>query len=758
MPCPWVILSFSDYETKESVPLFVEDFPARNARVKRMARMNNETKAEGWKLGGDTDTHNDPLLDCIVMLSKVHGHPVSRNVVRAGLPLVNNALTIELFPRAARRAGLSSRVLRQPLDTINQFTLPVILLLEDRKACVLVNIDPDNETLTVVFPETGIGEEKISRKDLEKVYSGFSIFVRPEYRISEQNVDEQEESPHGWFWGVLFSSWKMYRDVLIASFFINVFGLATPFYILNVYDKVINNAAYETLWVLTSGIMVIFVFELVMRGLRGYFIDEAGSKANLIISAAIFEKVLGLRMEVRPKSVGAFSKNLQQFDSIRDFITSFSITTVVDLPFVLLGLFAIWYLAGMMVGVHLLGIILLVGFAAYVQVPMRQAVQRTFKASAQKNAILVEGLSGIETVKMHGAESQLQRGWEESVSFISKWGAKARFLSNSVNHVSTFIRNTTLVGAVVVGVYQVLDGDLTKGGLIACVILTRRVISPMSQVVNLATRYHQAKEALTALNAIMAKRVERPPGKTFLHRNQFKGDIELKDVSFSYPGSSSEVVKNLSLTINAGERVALIGPIGSGKTTVGRLLLGLYEPTRGMVAVDGTDIRQIDPSELRHFIGCVPQDIVLFSGTIRDNITLGTYGVDDTDIFRVAELAGVTDFVKKNPLGFDMPVGERGRELSGGQRQSVAMARALLLDPPILLFDEPTSSMDNTSELNLRKKLIQIIEGKTLIIITHRASLLDLVDRIVVIDNGVVVADGTRARVMEDLSSGALSF
>ena len=719
---------------------------------------SKKQNVDGWKLGGDTDVHNDPLLDCIVQLAKFHGRPVTRNAVRAGLPLVNNALTVELFPRAARRAGLSSRVIRQPLDTVNSLILPAILLLEERKACILTDIQAENETMTVVFPETGMGEKKIALNDLEENYTGFAIFVRPEYRVSEQNVDDQVERPGNWFWGVIFSSRKIYRDVLIASFLINIFGLATPFYILNVYDKVINNAAYETLWVLTSGIMIIYFFELLMRGLRGYFIDEAGKKANLIVSAAIFERVLGLRMEVRPKSVGAFSKNLQQFDSIRDFITSFSIVTVVDLPFVLLGLLAIWYLAGMMVIVHIIGMALLVAYASYVQIPMKKAVQRTFKASAQKNAILVEGLSGIETVKMHGAESQLQRGWEESVSYISGWAAKARFLSNSVNHVSVFIRNTTLVAAVVVGVYLILNGDLTKGGLIACVILTRRVIGPMNQVVNLATRYHQAKEALTSLNKIMAKPVERPQGKTFLHRSHFRGDIELKNVIFSYPGSSNEVLRNLSLKIGAGDRVAIIGPIGSGKTTVGRLLLNLYEPTNGMVAMDGTDIRQIDPSELRHFVGCVPQDIVLFSGTIRDNITLGTYGVDDADIFRAAELAGVTDFVKKNPLGFDMPVGERGKELSGGQRQSVAMARAILLDPPVLLFDEPTSSMDNKSESNLKKRLAPIVEGKTLIVITHRASLLGLVDRIIVVDSGMVVADGPKERVMEDLKSGELSF
>ena len=721
--------------------------------------MTESTKPqEEWRLGGDTEVHNDPLLDCIVLLARIHGRPVSRNVIRAGLPLVNNALTVQLFVRAAKRAGLSSRVLRQALPDINPLTLPAILLLEGHRACILTALDKETGLLTVIFPETGMGEENINLAEIEQIYTGFAIFVRPLYRIDDQNVEDQAERPQNWFWGVMFSSWRIYRDVLIASLLINIFGLATPFYILNVYDKVITNAAFETLWVLSSGILIIYFFELLMRGLRGYFIDEAGQKANLLISASLFEKVLGMKMEARPKSVGAFSKNLQQFDSIRDFITSFTITTVVDLPFVVLGLFAIWYLAGPMVLVHIGAIVLLISFALYVQAPMRKAVQRTFKASAQKNAILVEGLSGIETVKMLGAESQLQRGWEESNSFISKWGAKARFLSDSVKHGAIFIGNATLVGVVIAGVYQIYAGDLTKGGLIACVILTRRVISPMNQVVNLASRFHHAKEALAALNRIMAKPVERPPGKTFLHRARFKGEIELKNVTFSYPGATTEVLKNLSIKIEPGERVALIGPIGSGKTTVGKLLLGLYEPNSGMVAMDGTDIRQIDPSELRHFIGCVPQDVTLFSGTIRDNITLGTYGIDDAEIFRAAELAGVTKFVQKNPSGFDMQVGEQGKGLSGGQRQTVAMARALLLDPPVLLFDEPTSSMDNKTESSLKKKLKKIIEGKTLILITHRASLLDLVDRIIVIDSGVVIADGPTARVKEDLKSGQITF
>jgi len=544
----------------------------------------------------------------------------------------------------------------------------------------------------------------------------------------------------------------------VASFLINLFGLASPFFVLNVYDRVIPNNAVETLWVLAIGITVVYLFALIMRALRGYFVDEAGKKADLRLSSMLMQKVLGLRMEVRPTSIGSFSRNLQEFESIRDFITSFSITALIDLPFVALGLLVIWYLGKDIVLIHITAILLLLLYAVIIQGPLRKAVANTFAASAQKNALLVEGLSGLEAVKMLGAESQVQRAWEEAVAYIARWSVRSRLLSSSVSHFSFFIQSMVVVAVVVAGVYQIAEGLLSTGGLIALVILSRQAVAPMAQVVNLATRYHRARAALKSLNSIMALPVERPAGKSFLHRAGFKGAIGVKNLTFAYPDQQINVINDITLDIAAGEKVGIIGPIGSGKTTLGKLVLGLFEPTGGMVSMDGTDIRQIDPAELRRFVGYVPQDITLFRGSVRDNITLGTHDVDDARIMNAARVAGVDQFVRKHPMGYDMEVQEGGRGLSGGQRQCIVLARSLLLDPPVLVFDEPTSNMDNRTEALLKQSLARIIKDKTLLLITHRASLLDMVDRLIVIDNGAVVADGPKASVLEALKSGQLKL
>ena len=721
-----------------------------------MSEKNGDTPPGDWNLGRETDTHDDPLLDCLIQLAKLHGRSVSRTSLSSGLPLVHNRLTVELFTRAADRADLASRILRKPLDEISALQLPLVLLLNEQRACVLVAKEDGGKEYKLLLPETGMGEKVVSGEELEKLYAGYGIFVRPKYRMERPSLDDLSPvSTKDWFWGTLFKSWRIYRDVFVASFLINVFGLASPFFVLNVYDRVIPNSAFETLWVLAIGISVIYVFAVLMRGLRGYFVDEAGKKANLEISSVLFQKVLGLRMEARPQSVGSFSKNLQEFESVRDFITSFSITALIDLPFMALGLLVIWYIGGSIVIVHLVAIVLLSLYAFLIQAPLQKAVENSLQASAQKNAILVEGLSGLETIKMLGAESQIQRAWEEAVSYIAKWSARSRLLSSSVNHFSYFVQSIVVVAVVIGGVYMISKGNLSMGGLIALVILSRQAIGPMAQAVNLATRFHRAKAALKTLNAIMELPVERPAGKTFLHRTGFRGDIELKNLTFSFPGQTIKVLNNISLKVSAGEKVGIIGPVGSGKTTLGKLILGLYEPSSGMISMDGTDIRQIDPAEARRFIGYVPQDITLFRGTIRDNITMGTHDVDDNLVLHAAELAGVDEFVKKHSMGFDIEVAELGRGLSGGQRQSVALARAVLLDPPILILDEPTSNMDNRTEVRLRDNLSKVIKEKTLLLITHRASMLEMVDRLVVIDDGIIVADGPKASVLEAMGKRA---
>jgi ATP-binding cassette subfamily C protein LapB len=723
-----------------------------------MSAENKNTPPDDWHAGGKSDTHDDPLLDCLMQLTKLHGRSASKTALTAGLPLVNDKLSVELFPRAAERAGLSSRILHRSLDKITNIQLPVVLLLNDRQACILVKRNGDGKLITLM-PETGMGEKELSVEELKEIYTGFGIFVRPKFHVERETLDEISPGiKKNWFWGTLSESWRIYRDVFIASFLINVFGLASPFFILNVYDRVIPNSAFETLWVLAIGITVVYIFAMVMRGLRGYFVDEAGKKANLKISAMLFQKVLGLRMEARPRSIGSFSKNLQEFESIRDFITSFSITALIDLPFVVLALLVIYYFAGPMVLVHIGAILLLLIYAFFIQVPLQKAVEESFQASAQKNAILVEGLAGLETIKMLGAEGQIQRAWEEAVSYIAKWSARSRFLSSSVNHFAGFIMGMAVVVVVIVGVYMIANGNLSQGGLIAMVILSRQAIAPMSQVVNLATRYHRSKAALTTLNGIMELPSERPPGKSFLHRGRFEGSIEMKNLDFAYPNQTVKVLVNITLKIKAGEKIGIIGPIGSGKTTLGKLILGLFQPLSGMVCMDETDIRQIDPADLRQNIGYVSQDITLFRGSIRSNITMGAHDIDDKAMLRAADLSAVTDFVKKNAMGFDMEVGELGRGLSGGQRQCVALSRALLMDPPVLVLDEPTSNMDNRTELLIKENLSKVIQDKTLVLITHRASLLEMVSRLIVIDNGTVVADGPKESVLEALRKGQLNM
>ena len=715
--------------------------------------------ANDWNITGNQEMHEDPLLDCLIILTKMYGRNASRASLSAGLPLVQNRLTVEVFTRAANRADLSSRTLEKSLDEIGAVQLPAILLLHDREACILVEKNITQNEYKILLPQSGSGEKVITRDELEKLYTGYAIFVRPKYLIDKKSVaDAHSDTSKHWFWGTILESWRVYRDVFLAAFLINVFGLVGIFYVLNVYDRVIPNNATETLWVLSIGVAVIYLFAVVMRALRSYFVDEAAQKSNLKISAMLLKKILDLKMEARPQSIGSFSKNLQEFEGIRDFITSFSITAVIDLPFTILGLFVVWWIGGIIVLVHVIAIAILITYAYFIQAPLQRVVEKTIRASAQKNAILVEGIAGLETIKMLGAEGQIQRAWEEAVSYISKWSNKSRIISSSVQDVSYLVQNVMIVAVVVVGVYMITAGNLTSGGLVALVILSRQVIAPMAQVVNLATRYHHAKEALKTLDEIMKLPVERPAGKTFLPRKRFTGAIGVKNLTFSYPGQTTKVLNNITLEIAAGEKVGIIGPVGSGKTTLGKLMLGIYEPISGMITMDGTDIRQIDPAEFRHFMGYVPQEIILFRGTVRDNITMGAHEVDDQNVIQAAEMAGVAEFVKKHPSGFDMVVEEFGRGLSGGQRQSVAIARALLLDPPVLVLDEPTSNMDNRSEIRLKGYLAKTVKEKTVVLITHRASLLDMVNRLIVIDNGSIIADGPKEFVLEAMKKGQLNL
>lgn len=699
-------------------------------------------------------TVDDTLLGSLTILAKILDKPHSADSLVAGLPLVDNKLSPKLFSRAAERAGLSSKIVKRPLEKISNLVLPAVLLLNDDSACVLLEVTASSAR--VIFPETGEGEANITVDELKQQYSGYSIFIKPVHHFDQRTKQTDIPRAGHWFWGTISRFWPIYTEVFMASILVNSFALASPLFIMNVYDRVVPNHAIETLWVLAIGVVIVFVFDLLLRTLRGYFIDVAGKKADVILSATIFEKVLGIKMASRSNSVGSFANNMHEFESFREFFTSATLTTLIDLPFTFLFIFVIWTISGELAYVPLLAIPLVIIVSLIIQVPLRKTVNELFRHSGQKSAMLIESLTGLETIKSIGAESPIQRKWEQTIGFISKHSQRARVLSAMAVNFTTFIQQMATVCVVVFGVYMITEGDITMGALIASTILTGRALAPLGLVASALTRYHQSKAALTSLNKLMDLPVERPTGREFLHRPDFKGGVEFKKVSFRYPEQPIDALSEISFKIQPGEKVAFIGKIGSGKSSIEKLILGLYEPSEGSILLDGTDIRQIDPVDLRRNVGYAPQDVTLFFGSIRENIALGKPFADDAAILKAAEIAGVSSFVNRHPSGFDMPVGERGEGLSGGQRQSVTVARALLLDPPVLVLDEPTNAMDNSTEEQFKRRFAETLGDKTLLLVTHKASLLSLVDRIIVLDQSRVVADGPREQILTALKKGQI--
>jgi ATP-binding cassette, subfamily C, bacterial LapB len=698
---------------------------------------------------------DDPLLGCLLILATRHHRPVSAESLVAGLPLVEHRLTPPLFLRAAQRIGLSAKQVKRPLDAIPDLVLPAVLLLQEQQACILVH-RVDCETALVVLPELGTSEREVTLEELQQRYSGHAMFVGPALRFDERTADNAVPRPRRWFWDVVVPSWPIYGEVLIASFLINLFGLAVPLFSMNVYDRVVPNHALETLWALAVGVGLVIGFDLLMRVLRGYFIDVAGKKIDVLLSANILEKVLGIQMAARPASVGAFANNVQEFESFREFATSATITTLVDLPFVLLFIAVMFWVGGPLGWIPTLALPLVIGVGLALQVPLARVVHTTSRLAAQRQATLVESLVGLETIKVMGAQGAVQRKWEQVIGQIARFGLSARLLSACAVNFSVFAQNAAYLAVIVGGVYLIADDKLTMGGLIACSILTGRVLAPLSQVAALLTRYDQARVGLQSIDRLMQLPAERAPDKAYVHRPAIQGGIEFRNVRFAYPNQATEVLADVSFRIVPGERVGIIGRVGSGKTTIEKLILGLYSPSSGAVLIDGTDLRQIDPAALRREIGYVPQDILLFYGSVRDNIVLGAPYADDAAVLRAAAIAGVSEFINRSPQGFDLPVGERGEGLSGGQRQAIAIARAELLCPPILLLDEPSSAMDTRSEEQFKAHLALELDHRTLILVTHRASLLTLVNRLIVVDQGRIVADGPKERVLAALAGGQI--
>ncbi len=696
----------------------------------------------------------DALLECLLIVARAHGELPTREALLAGLPLEQARLSPALFERAAKRVHLTSRVVKSPLAQLKTGLLPAIALLQDHNACVVVELDLQTNEARVVYPELPDAPVTVALDALEAQYLGSAIYARPAHRFDARTPAVRKGRQGHWFWSVMAESRPLYVDVLFAALLANLFALGMPLFTMNVYDRVVPNHAFETLWVLALGLSLVLVGDLVLRTLRGRFVDLASSRVDVKLSAFIMEKVLGTRMEQRPASAGSFASNLRAFESVRDFIGSATVVAFIDLPFSAIFMVTIAWISWEMLIPLVLGSLIMLLYSLAVQGRMHALAETTFRANAQRNATLIEGLVGFETIKALSAESVIQTKWENSAALLARVGAQLRLLSSTASSSSAFVQQLVNLSIVIIGVYAISERQLTMGGLIACTMLASRAMAPVGQVSGLLVQFHTASTALSSLDQMMERDVERPDDANYVSRGRMLGGVEFRNVSFSYPGQSAPSLHNLSFKIKPGEKVAILGRIGSGKTTLEKLILGLYQPTEGAVLADGIDLRQIDPAELRSQIGYVQQDIMLFYGSLRDNITLGAPLAQHSDIVRAAEVGGVLALVNQHPEGFDMLVGERGESLSGGQRQGVAIARAVINDPPILLLDEPTSSMDYSSEDDIKQRLAVFAKDKTVLLISHRTALLDLVERIIVMDGGRIVADGPKEQVITALRQG----
>ena len=695
---------------------------------------------------------DDPLLDGLLILCNLHGCTVSRSSLTAGLPLPDQRLSLDLMTRAAARAGLQARVLRRELSAISALNLPVLLLLKDGRCAVLRRWSEDGKALILPSEAEG-GEQWVTREELEEDYSGQALFARPRHELEDLRAPLVPRV-NAWFRDTLKLSRWLYSDAILASFLINLLGLMVPLFVMQTYDRVVPNQATATLWVLAIGLMIGTGFEMILRLVRAHLLDQAGKRTDLILSATLFERITGMSIKARPATIGGFAQSIHDFQGLREFLTAVTLTSLIDLPFAVLMLVVIGLLGGWLVLIPLIAFPVTIIFALMVQVRLRDTVQKSLALGAERQALLIETLSGLETLKACSAESERQHKWESTHGALTRLDSHARDLAALVTNGTLFIQQLCGMATIVAGVYSIIAGNLSVGALVATYMLGGRVLAPLGQIAGLITRYQQAQLTMRSTDSLMGLPQERDAKQRPLERTQLSGAIEASRVTFRYPGQINPALADISFNIKPGERIGIIGRSGSGKSTLGRLVMGFFTPDEGQILLDGLDLRQLDVADLRQQVGYVAHDLPLLAGSLRDNLTLGARYISDARMLEVAELTGVSELARQHPQGFDRPVGERGQLLSGGQRQAVLLARALLLNPPIMMLDEPTSAMDNASEDALRQRLQTWMTGKTLLLVTHRTAMLSLVDRLIVLDNGRIVADGPKEAVIDALRKG----
>ena len=690
----------------------------------------------------------DPIETCVLWLLESLDKPMSAAALRASVARLPGPWTFEEAIEALESFGFRCRERSVSLSDLLSTHKSSIFLSE---GAVVAAIQPKTEAhpAQLFVPTRSSRPSPLSVEALAMIYGGMVIEIEAELKIGAED-DEQKGRFGHWFFGPLLASKFIYFQVMMAALLTNIFALATSGFSMIVYDRVMPNGAMETLVALLVGVFIIFISDFVIRSLRSYFLDVAGAQADMVIADTLFEQVIDMELAARTSPTGSVANSLREFESLRDFLTSATLTTLIDLPFAVLFLFVIWTIGGPLVYVPLAAIPLIIGSTLLIQPSLRKLTQSNYEDGQTKNSVAIETLQGIETIKAIGAGSMMRKRWQDVISHQSAIGLKTRVLSQFSSNMSNFANQLVWVGTVTLGVYLTQTGAIGSGAIVACSMLSGRSIAPLAQLSQLLTRMNTALASYRNLSALMSQPREHKNKAAYLNRPVWQGSIEFRDVSFNYPGQSQGGLQNISFKIEAGEKVAIVGKVGSGKTTLAKLLVGLYKPSSGAILVDGIDIRQIDPADLRRNIGVVMQESWLFSGTVKQNIAVGGNNPTDEEILQASMVSGVHEFISEHPDGYAYKLKEKGEGLSGGQRQTINIARALVGRPPILLMDEPTSAMDLGHESELIAKLKNQLINQTILIITHRTSILELATRVLVLDQGKIVAQGPKSDFMRN--------
>lgn len=694
----------------------------------------------------------DPVLDCLSFVARQHDRPSSPVLLKAGLALdADGRLPFHQVERALEHAGMRGEPWGRPLKRLRKQQLPAIVRLAGGRAAAVLD---ENDGDFLVYLPGGAEPVWVVRDALAADYDGAAVLVEPDpTRDRESERPWQKAARTHWFWSEVRRVRRQFLHVALAAAVINMLALALPLFTMNVYDRIIPNKSVASLWVLAAGVVLALCLEFSLRLARARVIDEVGRELDARLSQKLFEKVMNLPMAAREGSTGAFARRVSEYESVREFFASTTVVLIVDILFLGVFLAVITLITGWLVVVPIVGIVLMLIAGLVLQKAMAQ-VQVDAQADASlQHSVLVESIGGLETLKAARAEGRMLGRWRRYAEMSAATQERLRGLAAISVNLASLCQQMISIGLVIGGFYLFNAGDISMGAIIAVVMLAGRSLAPVGQFAFLMTR---ARHALVTMNSLQTLS-DGPDERSLAARSVIpaidRAALKLEHVSFRYPGASRDSLSEVSLTIAPGERIGIIGRVASGKSTLGRLLCGLYEPTGGNYLIDDLDSRQHHPHQIRHAFRFVGQDAELFSGTVRDNLTLGATGGDDEQLVDAVRRSGADIFLSRDAAGFDLPVGERGSRLSGGQRSFLVLARALVEPCRLLYLDEPTGAMDSQTERWFIERLERAIPPEqTLIVSTHRNAMLNIVDRLIVIDQGRIIADGPRDSVLSALS------